>query len=218
MLATNAAILARVRAEHILVFGSDAFEAASIITSSSSLLNKIPCSVAVIKQVLQMYSAASGIRAGEANFRVTDNANRNFPMDGFLVWDNPQAVHRDPAYWPRPDGFLPERWLVAAGNPLHPIKGAWRPFSHGPRSCIRQELAMIEMKVIMVMTARRSDIQLEDYQKYENNLRRKGFQIQRAPPSDDLSCRVAQTASWNLEALLFPINSAWASLFCHFTG
>ena len=203
ILATNAAILARVRAEHTSVFGSDAFEAASIITSSPSLLNKIPYTVAVIKEVLRMYPAVSGTRAGEPNFSVTDDANRSFPTDGFLVWDNPQAIHRDPAYWPQPDEFLPERWLVAADNPLHPIKGAWRPFSHGPRNCIGQELAMIEMKVIMVMTARRFDIQLAyeelDAAKGTKNIKtiygERGYQIQRAQPSDDLPCRVAQIAS-----------------------
>ncbi|MCJ1268764.1 hypothetical protein MMC22_008652 [Lobaria immixta] len=126
VLATNPAILARVCAEHTLVIGSDAFEAASIIASDPSLLNRIPYTVAVIKEVLRMYPAVSGLRAGEPNFSVTDDANRRFPTDDFLVWDDPQAIHRDPAYWPRPSEFLPERWLVAAGDPLHPIKGVFR--------------------------------------------------------------------------------------------
>lgn len=200
VLATNPAILARVCAEHTLVIGSDAFEAASIIASDPSLLNRIPYTVAVIKEVLRMYPAVSGLRAGEPDFSVTDDANRRFPTDGFLVWDDPQAIHRDPAYWPRPSEFLPERWLVAAGDPLHPIKGAWRPFSHGPRNCIGQELAMIEMKVIMVMTARRFDIQLayEGFDRAEGtkNIKtvygERGYQIQRAQPSGDLPCHVAQ--------------------------
>lgn len=200
ILATKFAILARIRAEHTSVFGSDAFEAASIITSNASLLNKIPYTVATIKEVLRMYPAVSSTRAGEPNFSVTDDANRSFPTDGFLVWDVPQAIHRDPAYWPRPDDFLPERWLVAAGDPLHPVEGAWRPFSHGPRNCIGQELAMMEMKVIMVMAARRFDIQLayEDLDRAEGTKNSKtvygerGYQILRAQPSDDLPCRVDQ--------------------------
>lgn len=203
ILATNAAVLARVRAEHTSVFGPDIFEAASIVISNPSLLNKTPYTVAVIKEVLRMYPAVSGTRAGEPDFSVTDDANRNYPTEGFLVWDNPQAIHRDPAYWPRPDDFWPERWLVAAGDPLHPITGAWRPFSHGPRNCIGQELAMVEMKVIMVMTARRFDIQLAyddlDGAKGSKQIKtiygERGYQIQRAQPSDDLPCRVAQVAS-----------------------
>lgn len=203
ILATNVAILARIRAEHTSVFGSDALEAASIISSNPSLLNRIPYTVAVIKEVLRMYPAVSGTRAGEPNFSVTDDASRSFPTAGFLVWDDPQTIHRDPTYWLRPDDFLPERWLVAAGDPLHPIKGAWRPFSHGPRNCIGQELAMIEMKLIIVMTARRFDIHLaygdldraEGTQNVKSVYGERGYQIQRAQPSEDLPCRVARVDS-----------------------
>lgn len=173
-----------------------------MMKSNPSLLNKIPYTVAVIKEVLRMYPAVSGTRAGEPNFSVTDDANRSFPTEGFLVWDNPQAIHRDPAYWPRPDEFVPERWLATADDPLHPVKGAWRPFSQGPRNCIGQELAMLEMKVIMVMTARNFDVQLayEEIDRAEGTKRIKtiygerGYQIQRAQPSNDLPCRVTQTA------------------------
>ena len=98
ILATNATILARVRTEHISVFGSDVFEAASMMKSNPSLLNKIPYTVAVIKEVLRMYPAVSGTRAGKPNFSVTDDADRSFRTEGFLVWNNPQAIHRDPAY------------------------------------------------------------------------------------------------------------------------
>ena len=202
-LVTNAAVLARVRAEHVSVFGSDAGEAPCMMISNPTLLNKIPYTVGVIKEVLRMYPAVSGTRAGEANFNVMDDAHRSFPTEGFLVWDIPQAIHRNPAYWPRPDEFLPERWLVAAGDPLHPIKGAWRPFSHGPRNCIGQELAMLEMKIIMVMTARRFDIRLAyeelDRTKGSTPIKtvygERGYQIQRAQPSNDLPCRAAKRAN-----------------------
>lgn len=203
ILAINAAVLARVRAEHASIFGSDAFQAAFKIISNPSLLNKIPYTIAVIKEVLRMYPAVSGPKAGEPNFNVMDDANRSFPTESFLVWDIPQAIHRDPAYWPRPDEFLPERWLVTADDPLHPIKGAWRPFSYGPKNCIGQELAMLEMKIIMVMTARRFDIQLAyeelDGGKVTKRIKtvygERGYQIQRAQPSNDLPCRVTKRAN-----------------------
>ena len=200
ILATHPAVLARVRAEHNSVIGSDTLKAASTMKSDAFVLNKLPYTIAVIKEVMRLFPAVSGTRAGEPNISVTDDKGRRFPTDGFLVWDIPQAIHRDPAYWRRPDDFIPERWLVAPGDPLHPVKGAWRPFSQGPRNCIGQELAMIEMKVIMVMTARKFDIELA----YEDADRVKaiagistvygerGYQVQRAQPSGDLPCRVAQ--------------------------
>ncbi|KAL2041650.1 hypothetical protein N7G274_005434 [Stereocaulon virgatum] len=202
ILATNPVVLARVRAEHVSVLGPDASKFASVIASDPFLLNELPYTIAVIKEVLRMFPAVSGTRAGEPNFHVTDDLGRRFPTDGFLVWDNPQVIHRDPIYWRKPDDFIPDRWLVAPGDPLHPVKGAWRPFSHGPRNCIGQELAMNEMKIMMVMTAQRFDIGLA----YEYLDRTKGtkaittvngergYQIGRAQPSDDLPCRVAENS------------------------
>jgi sterigmatocystin biosynthesis cytochrome P450 monooxygenase len=168
------------------------------------LLKKLPYTLAVIKETLRLYPAVSSTRAGEPNFSVTDDEGRHFPTDGFLVWANPQPIHRDPKYWPRADEFVPERWLVALGDPLHPIKGAWRPFEHGPRICIGQELAMLEMKgilvVMVVMVVRRFEIALA-YKEVDrakgtkgitNVHGERGYQIQRAQPSEDLPCRVAE--------------------------
>ena len=200
ILATKPAVLARVRAEHSSVIGSDTSKAASTITSDPFLLNKLPYTLAVIKEVMRLFPAVSGTRAGEPNYSVTDDVGRSFPTDGFLVWDIPQAIHRDPTYWQAPDDFIPERWLVASGDSLYPVKGAWRPFSHGPRNCIGQELAMIEMKVIIVLTARAFDIKLayEDLDRARGTTGistiygERGYQIQRAQPSGDLPCHVAQ--------------------------
>lgn len=53
--------------------------------------------------------------------------------------------------------FLPERFLVAEGHPLHPVKNAWRPFELGNTRCIGEELAMIEMKLVLALTMRELD-------------------------------------------------------------
>ena len=198
VLATNPTILTRVRAEHASILGPDISQTASLIVSDPYLLNKLHYSLAVIKETLRLYPAVSSTRAGEPNFHVTDDTGHHFPTDGFLVWANPQPIHRDPAYWPRSDDFVPERWLVPPGDPLHPVKGAWRPFEHGPRNCIGQELAMLEMKVIMVMTVRRFEVELA-YEEVDRKrgvkgvkevYGKRGYQIQRAQPSEDLPCRV----------------------------
>lgn len=198
VLANKPLILARVRDEHAAVLGSEVSETASLITSDPFLLNKLPYTLAVIKETLRLYPAVSSTRAGEPNFQVSDDVGRQFPTDGFLVWANPQPVHRDPAYWHQPDDFLPERWLVEEGNPIRPVKGAWLPFANPPRNCIGQELAMLEMKVIMVLTVRRFEVELA-YEELDRTKRTKGinkvygergYQIQRAQPSEDLPCRV----------------------------
>ena len=197
VLAIYPTVLARVRAEHVSIIGQDASRAASVIISDPFLLNKLSYTLAVIKETLRMYPAVSSVRAGQPDFSVHDDVGRLFPTNGFLVWANPQPVHRDPTYWERPDEFLPERWLVTSGDPLYPVKGAWRPFEHGPRNCIGQELAILEIKVIMVMTVRRYKVELM----YDESDRAKGIrtvygqrgcQIQPAQPSDDLPCRVTK--------------------------
>ena len=81
---------------------------------------------------------------------MNDLEGRSLPTNGYLVWAVSQPLHRDPEYWPQPDSFLPDRWLVPPGDPLYPVKGAWRPFEYWPRNCNGHELAMLEIKVVMV--------------------------------------------------------------------
>lgn len=200
ILGTKHNILAKVRGEHDSIFGPDASRAASFITANPPLINQLPYTVAVIKEVLRMFPAVSGTRIGERDFDVVDEEGQHFPTQDFLVWDVIQGIHRDPTYWQRPEEFIPERWLVAPGHPLHPVKGAYRPFSHGPRNCIGQELAMMEMKVIMVLAARQFDIALAyeelDQANKINEIRtvygERGYQVQRAQPQGDLPCYVAK--------------------------
>lgn len=77
--ATNPTVLARVRSEHASVIGSDISETMSIIASDTFLLNRLPYTLAVIKEVLRLFPAVSNTRAGEHNFSVIDGTGRHFP-------------------------------------------------------------------------------------------------------------------------------------------
>jgi hypothetical protein len=63
-------------------------------------------------------------------------------------------MHRNPRYWPDPHKFNPERFLP---NDTANDRDAWMPFSKGSRNCIGQELAIIETKIILLMTLRSWD-------------------------------------------------------------
>lgn len=52
-------------------------------------------------------------------------------------------VHRESTHFPDPEMFRPERFMKDA-PPLHPF--AHIAFSAGPRNCIGQRFAMLELK------------------------------------------------------------------------
>nr|AUX13052.1 cytochrome P450 monooxygenase CYP4EY1 [Apolygus lucorum] len=54
-------------------------------------------------------------------------------------------LHRNPKYWSDPDAFKPERFSLEESKNRHPY--SYIPFSAGPRNCIGQKFAMLEMKI-----------------------------------------------------------------------
>ncbi|MCJ1404138.1 hypothetical protein MMC11_007363 [Xylographa trunciseda] len=148
----------RLREEHDDVLTSKVDDAPALLSQFPHLLNQLPLTFAVIKETLRLFPVASSTRFGTPELTITSETGARFPTDGCLVWSNPQAIQRDANYWPSPDSFIPERWLVPEKHRLYPVKGAYRPFEFGPRNCIGQELAVSEMKLILVMTIRRFDI------------------------------------------------------------
>ena len=202
LLSTDDKILRRVRDEHTQVFGSKLTERIRRLEEEPHLLNQLPYTAAVLKETMRLFPVGSSLRGGEPGFHVRDSDGRSFPTDGFLVWAVSQPLHRDPSYWPQPDDFLPNRWLVEPGDPLYPIKGAWRPFEYGPRNCIGQELTMIEMKIAMILVLQMFDIEVA-YKDIDERKPRKpnsvsgerAYQLSLAGPSDGLPCRVTRRTS-----------------------
>ncbi|KAJ8131544.1 hypothetical protein O1611_g2083 [Lasiodiplodia mahajangana] len=132
LLQDNPQALATLRKEHDDMFGADPEKAAQVLAVSPHLLSSLPYTLGVIKETLRLH-----------------------PLAGTIL----PAIHRHPKYWLRADEFVPERWTVAEGDPLHPVHNAWVPFSIGARNCIGMELAMIELKLVLVLLVRTFDIE-----------------------------------------------------------
>lgn len=197
LLSTHPAVLDRVRDEHNRKLGPSLDQKLQKLKDEPYVLNQLPFSLAVIKESMRLFPVASTLRGGEPGFHVHDGQGRMFPTEGFLVWGISQPLHRDKTYWDRPEVFLPDRWLVGPENPRYPVKGAWRPFEFGPRNCIGQELALIDMKIAMILVMSMFDIEIAyaeiDRQKPRspNNVNgERAYQSTSAAPSEGLPCRI----------------------------
>lgn len=97
----------------------------------------------VIKESLRIYpSVPSFIR--RLSKKLTLTSGKVIPPGyNVMVW--PYFVHRNEDYWDNPEEFRPERF--GQDETRHPF--CFLPFSAGPRNCIGQKFAMMEMKIML---------------------------------------------------------------------
>ena len=67
------------------------------------------------------------------------------------------GVHRNADVWNNPDRFDPSRFI--GKNKRHPFSHI--PFGGGPRICIGQNMAIMQMLLVIVAIVRRYDFQLD---------------------------------------------------------
>ncbi|QKX58988.1 uncharacterized protein TRUGW13939_06116 [Talaromyces rugulosus] len=159
LLSKHPAILDKVRVEHDKVFGTDLASGTELLKQRPKLINRLlPYTTAVVKETLRLYPPANGLRQGLPNVSLRNpQTGQTFPTEGFAPWVLHSGVHRNAHHWPDPHSFIPDRWLAPPGHPLHPPAGGWRPFEHGPRDCIGQNIALLDAKTTLVMTVREFD-------------------------------------------------------------
>ena len=68
-------------------------------------------------------------------------------------------VHHDPAIFPDPDVFKPERWQ---GEQAKELNKYLVPFSKGPRMCLGFNLGWAELRMVFAHTFRKFDLELAD--------------------------------------------------------
>jgi len=77
---------------------------------------------------------------------------------GSKLFLSPYIVQRDPAYFPDPGRFEPERFSEEERRGR--LKYAYFPFGGGPRGCIGQSLATLECTLVLARTVQRARLDL----------------------------------------------------------
>nr|XP_039271654.1 cytochrome P450 2C31-like isoform X3 [Styela clava] len=73
----------------------------------------------------------------------------------------PSAVHNDPKCFPDPEKFCPERFIDPEDGSFQKSK-YWMPFSIGKRDCIGEQLAQMELFILLVTVIQNFDISVRD--------------------------------------------------------
>lgn len=71
---------------------------------------------------------------------------------------SPYLLHRDPEFWPNPEGFDPTRFLPDHAS--HRPKCAYLPFGGGRRICVGAGFAQLEAALILATVASRYRLDL----------------------------------------------------------
>jgi cytochrome P450 len=115
-------------------------------------LPRLPFVKATIEEALRLYPPAWLV---ERQALAPDDLLGHRLGEGVIVGVSPFIMHRNPRYWPNPEGFAPERFLRP--EPARP-KLAYLPFGAGPRSCIGNAFALMEMQILVSMILMRATI------------------------------------------------------------
>jgi len=77
---------------------------------------------------------------------------------GAQILTSQWVVHRDPRWFPNPEGFDPDRWTPERSKQLP--RYAYFPFGGGPRVCIGNHFAMMEATLILATVLQRWRVEL----------------------------------------------------------
>ncbi|KAL4790152.1 cytochrome P450 monooxygenase [Aspergillus venezuelensis] len=142
--------------------GTDANAVCSRMASSEGpdLLSRMSYITAVLRETIRLHTPASTARYAPSGsgLIVTTPTGDELCLDDLIIYNCNSIIHRDPAvFGESANTFMPERWLKQSHNSNSKTTippSAWRPFERGPRACIGQEFASIEMRVIIAAVAR----------------------------------------------------------------
>lgn len=134
--------------------GENAFTTESLMKKSFT--------VNIIKEAMRLHSPAWAIDRQA----LEDDRFKDYSWEkGTLIILYISGLHRNPKYWDRPDDFIPERF-----DDENAKNFAYYPFGAGPRLCIGEHFAMMEMALIV-----RKFYEKYSFQSYQKTLEKKAL-------------------------------------------
>ena len=119
-------------------------------------MQSLPWLTATLKEAMRLFPPVAAV--------MTRRLTREIELGGVrlpartLIRVTPWLLHRDPRWWPRePNEFRPERFMAATADwePDPILRGAYIPFGLGPRVCLGQHFAQLEMTLIACLLLQR---------------------------------------------------------------
>ncbi|XP_070162712.1 cytochrome P450 9e2-like [Polyergus mexicanus] len=129
---------------------------------------------AVINETLRLYPVGGFLdRKCVKEFKLppaTSNGEPTTLKPGDSIWFPYYALHRDPKYYSQPDKFDPHRFLNGEVD-----NSVYMPFGIGPRICIANRFALIELKIMLFYLLWRCDLEPDTKTKIPIVLSKKAY-------------------------------------------
>ncbi|XP_065214526.1 probable cytochrome P450 6a18 [Planococcus citri] len=107
------------------------------------ILNKMPYLDMVIAEILRKYALGAMIRKCTESFKIPES-NAVIEKD-IVLFISTLGIHHDKKYYEKPDEFYPEHFTKEAINKRPNF--AYLPFGDGPRICIGERFAKMQVKL-----------------------------------------------------------------------
>lgn len=109
----------------------------------------------VIKESMRLFPPAW--TTGRATAEAVEIGGTRIPA-GAQILMSQWVVHRDPRWFPNPEGFDPDRWTPERASALP--RFAYFPFGGGPRICIGNHFAVMEGTLLLALILQRYRLEL----------------------------------------------------------
>nr|ACE75343.1 cytochrome P450 [Glyptapanteles indiensis] len=134
---------------------------------------------AVVSEILRLYPIAGFLsRVCTKSFELPPTLPGSKPLivnPGTDLWIPLWSIHRDPQHFPNPDKFDPERFMGEAKDTIN--HSAYLPFGVGPRMCMGNRFALMEIKVLFFHLLAKCNITLSKKMILPMRLSKKNFML-----------------------------------------